>query len=196
MYHKLFKLFSVKYLELGGSNDIADLRPEPADPRPGFHKKDTVENRLHDEVCRGAVSLQDPTSPDRHQLAGGLRGSHTEPWPGCSHSDTRESPKHSHCRLAKRPRHSRHFAHLTNLTRQESGTNHADSPRCSLPDHRPIQVGPSKAKGLDPKTADLSGQGSWTWTVGASATPGTWSNSIPASLDGQSKSLSMPFVVQ
>ncbi len=46
-------------LELGGSNDIANLWPEPAEPRPGFHEKDKVENYLHDEVCSGAMSLQD-----------------------------------------------------------------------------------------------------------------------------------------
>ncbi len=46
-------------LELGGSNDIANLWPEPADPRPGFHEKDKVENYLHDQVCSGKMSLQD-----------------------------------------------------------------------------------------------------------------------------------------
>jgi len=45
-------------LELGGSNGIANLWPEPADPQPGFHEKDTVENYLHDEVCSGRMSLQ------------------------------------------------------------------------------------------------------------------------------------------
>jgi hypothetical protein len=45
-------------LELGGSNDIANLWPEAANPRPGFHEKDKVENYLHDQVCSGAVSLQ------------------------------------------------------------------------------------------------------------------------------------------
>ncbi len=46
-------------LELGGSNEIANLWPEPAEPRPGFHEKDKVENYLHDQVCSGAMSLQD-----------------------------------------------------------------------------------------------------------------------------------------
>jgi len=46
-------------LELGGSNDIANLFPEAADPRPGFHEKDKVENYLHDQVCNGSMSLQD-----------------------------------------------------------------------------------------------------------------------------------------
>ena len=45
-------------LELGGSNDIANLWPELASPKPGFHEKDQVENYLHDQVCSGAVSLQ------------------------------------------------------------------------------------------------------------------------------------------
>ncbi len=44
-------------LELGGSNDIANLWPEAADPRPGFHEKDQVENYLHDQVCSGRISL-------------------------------------------------------------------------------------------------------------------------------------------
>ncbi len=45
-------------LELGGSNDIANLWPEPAEPRPGFHEKDKVENYLHQQVCSGALTLQ------------------------------------------------------------------------------------------------------------------------------------------
>lgn len=46
-------------LELGGSNDIANLWPEPAEPRPGFHEKDKVENYLHKQVCDGAMTMAD-----------------------------------------------------------------------------------------------------------------------------------------
>jgi hypothetical protein len=46
-------------LELGGSNDIANLWPEAAQPTPGFHQKDQVENYLHDQVCAGSLSLHD-----------------------------------------------------------------------------------------------------------------------------------------
>jgi hypothetical protein len=46
-------------LELGGSNDIANLYPEAAEPRPGFHEKDKVENYLHDQVCAGEIDLSD-----------------------------------------------------------------------------------------------------------------------------------------
>lgn len=45
-------------LELGGSNDISNLWPEIATPKPGFHEKDKVENYLHDQICSGTISLQ------------------------------------------------------------------------------------------------------------------------------------------
>ena len=45
-------------LELGGSNDIANLWPEIATPKPGFHEKDKVENYLHAQVCSGNIALK------------------------------------------------------------------------------------------------------------------------------------------
>lgn len=45
-------------LELGGSNARANLFPEAADPKPGSHEKDKLENRLHSEVCAGSITLQ------------------------------------------------------------------------------------------------------------------------------------------
>ncbi len=44
-------------LELGGSNNLKNLWPEPYEPRPGAHEKDTVENALHAEVCAGRMTL-------------------------------------------------------------------------------------------------------------------------------------------
>jgi hypothetical protein len=46
-------------LALGGSNDIKNLWLEPASPKPGFHEKDTIENYLHDEVCKNSMSLEE-----------------------------------------------------------------------------------------------------------------------------------------
>jgi hypothetical protein len=46
-------------LQLGGSNEIANLWPEAADPTPGFHEKDVVENYLHSQVCSGKMTLAD-----------------------------------------------------------------------------------------------------------------------------------------
>jgi hypothetical protein len=45
-------------LELGGSNAIANLWPEPYAGRWGAHTKDALENRLHDLVCSGAIRLR------------------------------------------------------------------------------------------------------------------------------------------
>ena len=46
-------------LELGGSNDMKNLWPEPDDPRPGQAEKDSLENDLHARVCKGEISLAD-----------------------------------------------------------------------------------------------------------------------------------------
>ncbi|HXZ57262.1 MAG TPA: hypothetical protein VEG40_06750 [Gaiellaceae bacterium] len=45
-------------LELGGSNDIRNLWPEPYAGRWGARTKDVLENRLHDLVCSGRLTLR------------------------------------------------------------------------------------------------------------------------------------------
>jgi hypothetical protein len=45
-------------LELGGSNDIANLFPEKRDVSPGYKVKDKLENQLHDLVCDGTFTLR------------------------------------------------------------------------------------------------------------------------------------------
>ena len=50
-------------LELGGSNMVTNLWPEPyvtpdAPGKIGAHEKDRVENYLHDQICKGAITLQ------------------------------------------------------------------------------------------------------------------------------------------
>ena len=49
-------------LEIGGSNDIKNLWPEPASPTPGFHQKDQFENFEHDQICSGKVTVQEAQS--------------------------------------------------------------------------------------------------------------------------------------
>ena len=44
-------------LEIGGSNDLTNLWPEPATPTPGFHQKDQFENIEHGQVCNGTISV-------------------------------------------------------------------------------------------------------------------------------------------
>ena len=49
-------------LEIGGSNDIKNLWPEPATPTPGFHQKDQFENFEHGQVCNGKISAAEAQS--------------------------------------------------------------------------------------------------------------------------------------
>jgi Protein of unknown function (DUF3761) len=44
-------------LELGGSNAIANLFPEPGSGTANYHAKDQVENRAKEWVCSGRLSL-------------------------------------------------------------------------------------------------------------------------------------------
>lgn len=43
-------------LELGGKDTITNLWPEPANPEPGFHTKDKLENVARRYICSGALS--------------------------------------------------------------------------------------------------------------------------------------------
>jgi hypothetical protein len=54
-YGRTLEIDHIVSLELGGSNDIANLYPELA---PGFHLKDRLENRLHDMVCSDQIGLR------------------------------------------------------------------------------------------------------------------------------------------
>lgn len=57
-YHpRKYKVDHYIPLELGGSNDLKNLWPEPLAPRPGAHEKDRVENALHKEVCEGRIRM-------------------------------------------------------------------------------------------------------------------------------------------
>lgn len=46
-------------LELGGSNDITNLWPEPYDGEWNAHVKDHLENFLHARICDGTITPQD-----------------------------------------------------------------------------------------------------------------------------------------
>jgi Protein of unknown function (DUF3761) len=45
-------------LELGGSNAIVNLFPEPGSGLADYHVKDRLENRLHAMVCAGSITLR------------------------------------------------------------------------------------------------------------------------------------------
>ena len=54
-YGATLEIDHIVSLELGGSNSVANLYPERA---PGFHVKDKLENRLHQMVCSGTITLR------------------------------------------------------------------------------------------------------------------------------------------
>jgi len=55
-YGSKLEIDHIVSLELGGSNDPANLFPELA---PGYHLKDQLENKVHDVVCSGGMRLRD-----------------------------------------------------------------------------------------------------------------------------------------
>jgi hypothetical protein len=57
-YGSALEIDHIVSLELGGSNDIANLFPEKANAHPGYRVKDRLENRLHDLVCQGGMALR------------------------------------------------------------------------------------------------------------------------------------------
>jgi len=56
-YGKTLEIDHIVSLELGGSNDIANLFPEQRDINPGYKVKDKLENKLHDLICDGERTL-------------------------------------------------------------------------------------------------------------------------------------------
>ena len=57
-YGSALEIDHIVSLELGGSNDIANLFPETLRAAPGYRIKDQLENRLHDLVCAGTIALR------------------------------------------------------------------------------------------------------------------------------------------
>jgi hypothetical protein len=56
-YGRTIEIDHIVSLELGGSNSIANLFPEPGTGAVSYHVKDKLENRLHAMVCAGQITL-------------------------------------------------------------------------------------------------------------------------------------------
>jgi hypothetical protein len=46
-------------LELGGNNELENLWPQPYEGRWNAHMKDALENKLHQMVCEGTITLEE-----------------------------------------------------------------------------------------------------------------------------------------
>ena len=56
-YGRTTEIDHIVSLEIGGSNDIANLYPEPGSGPASYHVKDKLENKLHALVCAGSMTL-------------------------------------------------------------------------------------------------------------------------------------------
>jgi hypothetical protein len=57
-YGRTIEIDHIISLELGGSNDLANLYPEPGSGPASYHVKDRLENKLHQLVCDGSMTLR------------------------------------------------------------------------------------------------------------------------------------------
>ena len=71
-YGRTIEIDHIVSLELGGSNDIANLYPEPGSGLASYHVKDRLENELHDLVCAGTHDPPRCPGRDRVELGGAL----------------------------------------------------------------------------------------------------------------------------
>jgi hypothetical protein len=56
-YGRTIEIDHIVSLELGGSNDLANLYPEPGSGSASYRVKDKLENKLHGLVCAGSITL-------------------------------------------------------------------------------------------------------------------------------------------
>ncbi|MFZ1878602.1 MAG: hypothetical protein WAU41_00435 [Gaiellaceae bacterium] len=57
LYGRTIEIDHLISLELGGSNNIANIFPEPGSGSASYHVKDKLENRLHAMVCARQITL-------------------------------------------------------------------------------------------------------------------------------------------
>jgi hypothetical protein len=165
-------------LEAGGSNDIANLFPEAAEPRPGFHEKDQVENYVHDQVCSGAMSLLD-----------GQRAIATN-WVDLYQRLPRRGVATAVVPLATAPQpDAGSTVQIVSVAGTRPGgqaTVVAHAPpgaTCGITYRTPAGT-VSTAQGLTSRTTDADGTVTWTWEIGPSTQPGT--GSVVVTCDGAS----------
>lgn len=165
-------------LELGGSNAITNLWPEPNDhPRGYLNSKDILENRLHALVCQGRLTLARAQAQIAsnwvltfHQYLGtwpGVVATTTTTTTPTSVTTTSAWQGYSGVRVTSltSPVAPGSYARLTALS---STPNDTCSLSVTLPSGRD-----STASGLGTGTANASGVVTWTWEIGPTTGAGS-----------------------
>jgi hypothetical protein len=173
-------------LELGGNpTDPGNLWPEPYTAAlangtdTGAHVKDHFENQLRAKVCAGTMPLATAQAQIGDHwvhyalglpLTATLQGSPSAPISSPTTALTSATPATS-VNPGGIDVSVVSFTEAVKAGSKASITvQTAEGATCTI-----VVIyasGPSKAAGLEPKTADGHGQASWTWTVGSATTPG------------------------
>ena len=168
-------------LELGGSNDISNLWPEAADPTPGFHQKDLVENYLHEQVCQGAMTLADAQvaiATDWLAVYSTMTGGGQVAPPPTVEQPVATAPLQGTApaagfTLTQLTSPVARGAIATVTIQTIAGAN------CAIDYVTPAGTH-STVSGLGPQTANTSGVCNWAWRIGTSTKPGTGTVKITA----------------
>jgi hypothetical protein len=170
-------------LEIGGSNDIANLWPEAAEPKPGFHEKDQVENYLHDQVCSGRIMLGDA---QRMAATNWLAVYDQLPHTPAASKPTAPAGATTNQVPSGQSGGAVQIVSATGAAPGGRASVTAKAPpeaTCSIGYTTPAGTS-SKAQGLGTKMVDSSGAVSWTWDIGPSTRPGT--GTVVVTCDGSS----------
>jgi hypothetical protein len=166
-------------LELGGSNDIKNLWPEPADPKPGFHEKDLLENKFHELVCAGSLDLataQHAIATNwwlayvQYELGGVAPAPAQAPAPPLVPPSAPPPPDNA-------PAPSAGGVTFVSVTGGPPGgvagvsVQTSAGASCAISYVTPAGT-QSKAQGLTTQTAAPDGTVSWSWSIGPSTRPG------------------------
>jgi len=168
-----------RHCQLGNPSVI----PEAAEPKPGFHEKDQVENYLHDQVCTGRMNLFDAQraiATDWLQVYERLR----QPALPVVAPTTASV-------LPPQPAPASGGVQITSVSGAAPGGHASLTARttagasCSITYQTPAGTS-STAQGLTLITADGNGGVAWTWSIGPSTRSGT--GSVVVTCDGTSDS--------
>jgi hypothetical protein len=201
-------------LELGGSNDVSNLWPEAASPKPGFHEKDGVEDHLHSLVCSGAVTLaeaQREIAPNWLAVYAQMKGAAAVPTaavkkpllPQPTTAQPTAVPQPTAAQPPAQPTPANTAAvapGLTVLMLTSPVAVNANATlqiqtvagaSCFLTYYTP-KGSKSTATGLGATTANGNGVCTWSWKIGPSTTPGTGKLTVT----GNGLTRSLPIVIQ